>query len=67
MAAGMVMIFIPGQGILTILLGLVLMDFPGKHRLIVLIIQHKRVWRALNWIRAKGRRQPFIFDDKSCG
>lgn len=31
--AGVVMLFTPGQGILTILLGFAIMDFPGKERI----------------------------------
>ena len=30
---GLVMLAIPGQGLVTILIGLSLIDFPGKHRL----------------------------------
>ena len=30
---GVIMLFMPGQGLLTIFLGIVLMDFPGKFRL----------------------------------
>src|SRR6187399_2589877 len=31
--AGIAMLVLPGQGILTILIGLSIVDFPGKHRL----------------------------------
>jgi hypothetical protein len=66
MAAGLIMLFVPGQGVLTILLALAIMDFPGKYKLIVLMVRQKRVRRALAWIRGKGGRQPFVFDDDSC-
>src|SRR5262245_10977606 len=32
-AAGIVMLFGPGQGVLTILIGVMLLNFPGKRRL----------------------------------
>ena len=32
--AGVAMLFLPGQGILTIIIGLCLIDFPGKRRLL---------------------------------
>ena len=63
MAAGLAMLFMPGQGILAILLALVLMDFPGKYKLIIFIVQQQRVRLVLNWIRVKGSREPFVFDD----
>ena len=31
--AGILMLVLPGQGVLTIVVGLMLADFPGKHRL----------------------------------
>ncbi len=35
-AAGGVMLVTPGQGVLCMLLGLTLLDFPGRHRLVCL-------------------------------
>ncbi len=32
-AAGLAMLVLPGQGTLTILIGILLVDFPGKYRL----------------------------------
>ena len=31
---GFVLLFIPGQGLLTMFLGMILMDFPGKKRMV---------------------------------
>src|SRR5919202_7066364 len=31
--AGFLMLFLPGQGVLTMLIGVTLLDFPGKRRL----------------------------------
>jgi hypothetical protein len=33
LAAGLLMLLVPGQGLLTIVVGLILTDFPGKFRL----------------------------------
>jgi hypothetical protein len=55
---GVVMLFAPGQGILTILLALGIMEFPGKWRLEHAILERKSVYRTLNWIRRKGGRPP---------
>jgi len=54
--AGMAMLVLPGQGILTILIGLMLMDFPGKRALERRLVQQPSVLRAINWIRAKARQ-----------
>ena len=51
--AGIIMLFVPGQGLLTILLGAVLMDFPGKRRLENRLIGIRHLQNSLNWIRKK--------------
>ena len=59
--AGMAMLVMPGQGILTMLIGLSLMDFPGKHQLLENLVQIKSVQRSLNWIRRKGGKEDLVF------
>ena len=56
--AGIVMLFIPGQGILTILIGVLLMNFPGKHLLVLRGIRQPSVLAAVNWMRARSQRPP---------
>ncbi len=56
--AGIAMLALPGQGILTILLGLGLMNFPGKRRLELRIVRQRPIQRALDWIRARWKRPP---------
>ena len=55
---GIAMLVLPGQGILTILLGLSLIDFPGKYALERKLVQRKAVQRSINWIRRKRGREP---------
>ena len=57
--AGLLMLVLPGQGILTLVVALSLLDFPGKYRLERWILHRPRVFRVLNWIRRKLKRQPF--------
>jgi len=64
LVAGTAMLLLPGQGILTMLIGLSLMDFPGKHQLLEKVVQNKRVQNSLNWIRRKGDRADLIFTVK---
>jgi hypothetical protein len=54
---GVVMLVIPGQGLLTILIGVMLLDFPGKRRLELWLFRRKPIHRAMDWIRAR-RHQP---------
>jgi hypothetical protein len=56
--AGVAMLVLPGQGILTILLGLMCLDFPGKFTLERRLARQPPVMRSLNWIRAKAHRPP---------
>ena len=52
---------VPGQGFLTILLGLLLLDFPGKARLQRLILRPRRIRRVVNALRRRFRRPPLEF------
>ncbi len=61
LVAGAAMLLLPGQGILTMLLGLSLMDFPGKHQLLERVVQNRKVQQSLNWIRRKGGKEDLIF------
>jgi len=56
---GFILLFMPGQGLLTILLSLVLLDFPGKWKLQKKFIRRKKVSAAVNWIRRRGGRPEF--------
>jgi hypothetical protein len=49
---------VPGQGLLTIFLGIMLLDFPGKYRLERAILQRPSILGAINRIRAKFRKEP---------
>lgn len=57
--AGVVMLVAPGQGILTILAGLWLMDLPGKRRWERHLIGRPKVLASVNWIRQKAGKPPF--------
>lgn len=58
---GIIMLFIPGQGILTIIVGVALMNFPGKKKLELMLLRIKKIRRALNWIRRKKGVKEFEF------
>ena len=53
---------VPGQGILTILLGLIMLDIPGKRPLEARIIKRPAVLSAINSLRAKYNKEPLEVD-----
>jgi hypothetical protein len=63
--AGLLMLLVPGQGLLTIAVGLVLTDFPGKFRLERWIAKRPSVWRSINWLRRRAGREPLVQPDPS--
>lgn len=56
---GLVLLFMPGQGLLTILAGLMLMNFPGKYQLERWLVQRPGVFKGLNWMRERASCVPF--------
>jgi hypothetical protein len=51
---------LPGQGLLTIVVGLLLIDFPGKYSLERRLAGQSHVFRMLNWIRRKHQCAPLV-------
>jgi len=60
--AGIAMLVLPGQGILTILAALALLDFPGKRALELRILQRPSVLKSINWLRLRAGREPLLFE-----
>ncbi len=57
---GLLMLFTPGQGILSMVVGIVLIEFPGKRKLIHKIVANPRVLNAINRIRKKAQKPPLL-------
>lgn len=53
---------VPGQGVLTILLGLIMVDIPGKRPLEAKIIKRPTILAAVNDLRAKYNKPPLEMD-----
>ena len=51
---------IPGQGVLTMLVGLMLVDFPGKRALEKKLVARRGVLETLNRVRAWVGRPPLV-------
>lgn len=61
--AGILMLVLPGQGLLTILAGLFLLDFHGKKEIERRLIGRPRVLKSINWLRQRYGRPPFQLDE----
>lgn len=59
---GVLMLVLPGQGILTILIGMTLLDFPGKFRLQRWVVSRKGVLDSINWVRNRRGKKPLTLN-----
>ncbi|MGI8467311.1 MAG: PGPGW domain-containing protein [Pyrinomonadaceae bacterium] len=60
--AGILMIFGPGPGMLTILLGIIMLDIPGKRPLEANLIKRPTILTAINNLRLRYNKPPLILD-----
>lgn len=58
--AGIIMLVLPGQGLITMLVGLLLIDFPGKRGLERKLVSRHSVMRSINWLRARRGKAPLL-------
>lgn len=56
--AGFVMLFVPGQGLLTIFLGFLFLNFPGKRKLELALIRRPKIFRGINKLRTFRNKPP---------
>lgn len=59
---GVLMLVLPGQGIVTIFIGITLLDFPGKFKLERWIVSRRGVLDSINWMRKKAGKPPLVLD-----
>lgn len=60
---GIAMLVLPGQGLLSILIGLMLLDFPGKFRFERWLVSRGAVLGAINGLRRRAGRDPLVLDE----
>ena len=53
---------VPGQGLLTILLGIMIMDFPGKDRLEQKLLSRPSIVNAINRLRGRFSKPPLVLN-----
>lgn len=63
--AGILMLFLPGQGLLTMLIGISFLDFPNKRNLEARIIGQPLLLNAINTIRHKFNKLPLTLSSNS--
>jgi hypothetical protein len=51
---------VPGQGFLTLLIGLTLTDFPGKRKIELWILRQHLILKAINGLRTNAGKPPLI-------
>ena len=61
--AGLAMLVLPGQGLLTMLVAVVVADFPGKRRFELWLIRRRLIHRAVAWIRRRRGKPPLQLPD----
>ena len=57
---GLVMLVTPGPGVIMLLLGISIAEFPGKNRLLIYLATRPNVLSSLNWMRKRHGKPPFI-------
>lgn len=55
---GTLMLFLPGQGLFTIFIGLLLSNYPGKYYLERKLIAMPKIYKTVNWLRKKSNQPP---------
>ena len=57
-AIGIVLLLLPGQGLLTMVAGLLLIDYPCKYKIEKNFFSKPKVFKAINWARQKIKKPP---------
>ena len=53
---------VPGQGILTILLGIMLLDFPGRRKLEHWLVSRPKIFATINKLRHRFSKPALVLD-----
>lgn len=60
---GIAMLVLPGQGVLTIVVGVMFLNFPGKYRLERWMVTRPPVIKSINWLRHRWNQPAMKLDD----
>lgn len=64
LVGGFIMLFMPGQGVLSMAIGIMLLDFPGKWEIERRVVGHPRVLKPINALRRRWGREPLVMQGK---
>lgn len=53
---GLMMLVLPGQGLITLVTGFLFIDYPGKYKLERRLVASPLILKSLNWIRKKSNK-----------
>lgn len=62
---GILMLVLPGQGILSILIGLILLEVPGTSALGRWLVRRPPVRRSIDWLRRRAGKEPLNLERSS--
>lgn len=65
MLLGFLLLFLPGQGLLTLFAGTMLADVPGKRALLRRLLGARGVRPAVERLRMRYRKEPLIYPEES--
>ena len=64
---GVAMLVLPGQGLLTMAAGLMLLNFPGKRRFQRWLISRRPIYAAINSLRRRAHQPPLVLTSHDPG
>ena len=56
---GLAMLVLPGQGLITLIIGIILTDIPGERKAFLFVLRKTPVLKGMNWLRKKKNIPPF--------
>ena len=59
---GILMLLLPGQGLFTIFIGLMMSNYPGKYYIEKKIIAIPSILKTINWLRKQSDKEPIIIN-----
>lgn len=60
---GLILLVLPGQGVLMIVASTFLLEFPGKYSMQRWFVRRPKVLQSINWLRSRFEKRPLEFDD----
>jgi hypothetical protein len=57
---GIIMLVLPGQGMITTIAGLLLINFPHKRKLERRLVSNQTLLNSINWLRARRSKAPLL-------